>query len=172
MSKASREDMEKMMAAKIMAIPTPKISVNQRQKMIVQNRDQDKKNYERTLKILHDRREEAIESGDQQKKYAAIAIERDERDKFSLRTKIQELELKASTMRRIFEDETWNLLEQFSDLKDDKYWKKAKEKGGFSDSEIALYYRDVWGIQPKQVVKFLEIIKIRNEIRKLEKLNR
>jgi hypothetical protein len=165
-----KPDIEKLreeMAAKIKAIPSVKLSEKQIEKLREKNREQDRDNLETTKQILKDRRTEAETDGDQKKKFHTIAIEASEKDLFSIRERIRELELQYKTMRSVFSDEDWQILSMFSDLNDPKYWEKARQNG-YSDNDIALYYKDVFGIDPKKVVKFIGLLKVKLEMDSLQ----
>jgi hypothetical protein len=171
MSKLSKEELEIRMAAQIQAIPTPNLSEKQRLAIKEKNREMDKKNLEHTVKILQERKLEALVDGDQKKKYACLAVERDQKDQYNVRSKIQELELQFNTAGKAIPEKDRNIFKLFSDLNDEKFWERAKTEG-FSEQEIHLYYKDVWCIEPKVIVKYIEMMKIRQEIRRLEKLNK
>jgi hypothetical protein len=169
-SKVSKEDLEKLMEARLKAIPTAHLSAEQQKQMLERNREQDRKNVEHTLKILHDRQSEALVADDRKKKYAAIAVARDQQDQFNLRNRIHELENQFEIMRKTIPEEDWLFLEPLCETvsEDAQFWDRCRAEGGTSEQEIHRCFKEEFEIQPKYIVKLIELIKIRQEIKKLE----
>ena len=156
-------------SAQLKAIPTPDLSEKKKKILQQRNSELDKENLAHTMEILECRKQEAICDGDQKKKFHATALEYHQRDQFNSRNRIRELQKTNDDLKGQIPEEMWSFLQKFSDLKDPKYWEKARQNG-YSDTDISTYYKDVWGIEPKYVVKFLQIMKNRKEIEQLEKL--
>ena len=136
------------------SIPTPNLSKKKISQIQRKNESKDKENLEHTIKILGKRREEAERDGDRKKKFASIAYERDQKDRYNIRNRLRKLKQDYKNAKKTIPKEDFDILKNFSELKDPNYWKKAKEKGEYSDQDIAFYYRDLWDISPKNVVKF------------------
>lgn len=164
---ASIDDLRLKMEEKLKSIPVPKLTNQELGKCIDRNRQLNEENLEITKTILADRRKEAIQDGDKKKLFHTLAIERSENAGFNRWEKVRDLEREAGIIQRSFPEQDWKIFETFSEFKDPKYWDKAKEQG-YTDIEIAQYYRDVFGIDPKRVVAFLNLIKIRKEINELK----
>lgn len=164
---ASIDDLRIKMEEKLKAIPVPKLSNHELSKCIDKNRQLHEENLEITKSILADRRKEAIQDGDKKKYFHTIAIEKSENAGFNQWEKVRNLERQAELIQHSFPDKDWKIFETFSEFKDPKYWDKAKEHG-YTDVEIAQYYRDVFGIDPKRVVAFLNLMKIKKELVELK----
>jgi hypothetical protein len=164
-------ELKARMESKIMAIPTSQLSKKKVSSMQRRNAEQDRSNIKNTMKILDDRLSEAENDGDQKKKYASIAVRRHELDNYNVREQVRVLELEYNTKKKQIPEETWKILSTFSELNDPKYWINAR-KNGYTDTDIALYYRDVWGLQPKETVKFLDILKIKRKMDETQELSK
>jgi hypothetical protein len=162
------EELQQRMQSKINAIPLPDLSEKKKKILQQRNFEQDQKNLEHTITILNERKQEAEQDGDQKKKFHCVAVERNEKDQFGIRAKIKEVQTLLDNSKRMIPEDSWQLLQRFSELKDPRYWEKAKQNG-YSDIEISTYYKDVWGIEPKHVVKFLEIMKLRKQLEDLQR---
>jgi DNA-binding protein H-NS len=163
----SVEELQQKMLSKINAIPMPDLSEKKKKILQQRNSEQDQKNLDHTIQILHDRKEEAEKDGDHKKKFHCVAIERQEKDQFGVRAKINELQSNIETYKKMIPADAWALLEKFSELKDPRYWEKARQNG-YTEVEISTYYKDVWGIEPRNVVKFLEIMKLQHKLNELQ----
>lgn len=163
----SVEELQVRMQSKINAIPMPDLTEKKKKILQQRNSEQDQKNLEHTIQILHDRKEEAEKDGDQKKRFHCVAIERNEKDQFGIRAKIVELQLTIENLKKGIPVDAWNLLEKFSELKDPKYWERARQNG-YTEIEISTYYKDVFGIEPRNVVKFLEIMKLQKKLTDLQ----
>ena len=169
-SKASKEDLEKIMMDRIKAIPTPQMNAQQHNTLLERNREHDRQNMEHTAKILQDRQAEALETGDQKKKYAAIAVERDQRDQYNLRTRIHELENQFNIMKKTIPEDDWVFLEPLCDTvcDDNQFWDRIRGNGGFTEQDLHRVFKEEFDVNPKYIVKLIELIKLRQEIKKLE----
>lgn len=165
--KLTPDELRAQLQAKIAAIPTPVLSQKDRDKLQIQNREKDAQNLEHLEQILDDRKKEAESCGDGKKKFHVVTVGKQEKTQFNIRERLRELELQFNTAKAAISEADWKVLSSFSDLKDPNYWKKAKENG-YCENDIALYYKDVFGIEPKNVVKFLNLMKIKHEIDKLK----
>jgi hypothetical protein len=164
---SSVDELRVKMEEKLKAIPVPKLSPQELSRCLDRNRQQHEENLEITKNILADRRKEAVQDGDKKKYFHTIAIERCENAGFNQWEKVRNLEKQADIIQHSFPEQDWKIFETFSEFKDPNYWNKAKENG-YTDVEIAQYYRDVFGIDPKRVVAFLNLLKIKKEIQELK----
>jgi len=156
----SPEELEARLRAKIQAIPTPQLTAKQLEQLQSKNRVQDKKNLDKTVQILNDRRIEAEKSGDQKKYFHTVAIEHIEKDQYNVREKLWALENEFKAARAAFNDEDWEILTQF--------WESGRENG-YNDSDIALYYKEM-GVEPRVIVKFIEVLKMQQELDRLHSM--
>ena len=172
MSKYSKEELEKRMELQIKAIPLPTLTEKQRQMMAEKNREMDKENFDHTIKILEDRLVEAVQDGDQKKKYAAIAVEKDQRDRYNVRSRIQELRMQFNNLKKAIPQDDWEILEPLLDVADENFWEKGRTEGCFDEKELHKCLRDEFEVQPKYIVKLIELMKLNQEIQKFEAINR
>jgi hypothetical protein len=159
MAKLSKEEMENLFKEKMAAIPTARINVANKQSLLDKNRMNDQKNFQNTVKILHDRKNEAIETGDQKKKYAAISVEHDQRDQFNVRNRLSELQKKFNFLKNTIPEEDWLILEPLVENS-----QEMVIQGDFSEKDLHLYFKDEFQIRPKYITKLIDLIKIHQDI--------
>lgn len=171
-TKYTKEDLEKQMEAKIKAIPVPQMETEQFKPILERNRELDRQNMEHTLKILQKRQIEAISVDDRKKKYAAIALACDQQDQYNLRNRILDLEKKFHLIRKTIPDEEWEFLEPlYETVRDDEtFWTRCSKDGCTSEQEIHRVFKEEFDIQPKYIVKLIELIKIQQDITKFESM--
>jgi hypothetical protein len=160
------------MELQIKAIPLPTLTEKQRQMMAEKNREKDKENFDHTIKILEDRLVEAVQDGDQKKKYAAIAVEKDQRDRYNVRSRIQELRLQFNNLKKAIPQDDWEILKPLLDVADESFWEKGRTEGCFDEKELHKCLRDEFEVQPKFIVKLIELMKLNQEIQKFEAINK
>ena len=79
------------------------------------------------------------------------------------REKLGELEQKYNTIRSEFNDDLWNMLSKISDFTEPKFWEQIRYNG-YSENDIAFYYLDIRGVEPKIMIKFISLCKLKIEI--------
>lgn len=151
---------------KIKAIPVPQLSTKQYQAALDRNRQKDLSNTANTIQILQDRRSESVTEQNQKKMFHTLAIERDVTGQLSKREHHRDIDARIASIKHGISAEYWALLSQFSEISDPKFWEKSSNYG-YDEIAKAQYYRDVWGIPPIVVTKFLELIKLLSDCAKL-----
>lgn len=164
-NKLSKEELEQRMREKIRQIPTPQLSEKQKQMMHDQNRDQDRSNIEHTMHMMKERQQEASTCGDTKKQFVAMFVERDQSDQFHVRQRLDDLNQQFVRIQKTIPEEDWCLLEPMID-----YDGSIIMQGDNAQQELHKFFRDEFQIQPKYITKLIELIKIRQEIKRLEKI--
>jgi hypothetical protein len=164
MSAPSKEDLEKRMMEKMRAIPNP--DSNKIKKALEKNRFEDKINTDHTIKVLKERECEAFQDGDRKKLFAAMAVARDQKDQFNVRAKLIEQQNTFYFQKNTIPEEDWELMEPLIEFNDE-----ICIDGNFSESDLHKYFKEEFQINPKYIVKLIELIKIKRKITELEVAN-
>ena len=114
---------------------------------------------------MKERNAEATHDGDHKKQFHSITIEAHENQAFAHRQKIREIEKQLQIIEQTISPSDLKLLKQHSVLSNPQFW----DRGEFSETEKAQYYRDVFQIDPRIVVKFLEYVTLTIKLNQYKK---
>lgn len=125
------------------------------------------------IELLRKKRSEAEREGNTKKRFAAIALEFDEKDRNALRRKISELSETLSIIERSF-GEKKDIIEFFSEVKKPDFWKYAEKYSRWSKKEKYEYYVSM-GITLNEIRKietYIETNKKLNELKILDAMKK